>query len=79
MTEEQLKQLEAQHCKDCCCARSWNALSVTEYTGKSIPEHITELIAEVRRLRKNLEYCAPIAKKALGESPIGKLALGEAP
>jgi len=31
------------HCVDCCCARSWSALGVTEYDGKSIPEHITRL------------------------------------
>ena len=31
------------HCTDCCCARSWEALGISEYTGKSIPEHITEL------------------------------------
>ena len=31
------------HCRDCCCARSWNALHVTEYTGLSIPEHIEAL------------------------------------
>lgn len=34
---------ENEHCKDCCCARSWRALGVSEYTGKSIPEHIAEL------------------------------------
>lgn len=33
------------HCKDCCCARSWTALGITEYTGKAIPEHIEELRA----------------------------------
>lgn len=38
------------HCHDCCCARSWKALGVTEYTGKSIPEHIEEL-------RVNLATC----------------------
>lgn len=32
-----------QHCKDCCCTRSWKALGITEYTGKSIAEHIEEL------------------------------------
>lgn len=33
------------HCTDCCCAKSWQALGITEYTGKSIPEHIAELKA----------------------------------
>ncbi len=37
----------ANHCADCCCARSWAALGITEYTGKSIPEHITELKLEL--------------------------------
>lgn len=41
------------HCKDCCCARAWKALGITEYTGLSIPEHIellrTQLEAELKR------------------------------
>jgi hypothetical protein len=41
---------EAHHCKDCCCARSWAALGITEYTGKSLPEHIEELRASLDRL-----------------------------
>lgn len=32
-----------EHCKDCCCAQSWESLGITEYTGKSIPEHIKEI------------------------------------
>lgn len=36
-------ELERNHCKDCCCARSWEALGITAYTGMSIPEHIEEL------------------------------------
>ena len=35
-----------EHCKDCCCARSWRALGVTMHTGRSIPEHIDLLRAE---------------------------------
>lgn len=35
-----------EHCKDCCCAQSRKALGVTEYTGKSIPEHIAALRAQ---------------------------------
>lgn len=31
------------HCKDCCCARSWEALEVTTPTGMSIVEHIEQL------------------------------------
>lgn len=38
---------EGEHCRDCCCcARSWKALGVTTYTGKSIPEHIELLTRE---------------------------------
>lgn len=47
---ERLKEVEKErdeakkgHCKDCCCAQSWKALGITQYTGKSIPEHITDL------------------------------------
>lgn len=38
------------HCKDCCCAKSWEALGIKEYTGKSIPEHISELKMKVFEL-----------------------------
>lgn len=44
-----------KHCKDCCCARSWKALGITKYTGKSIPEHILELQAENKRLKEALQ------------------------
>ena len=44
---EEIKELKARvegleegHCRDCCCARAWEALDVAEYDGKSIPEHI---------------------------------------
>jgi Protein of unknown function (DUF2384) len=39
--------MNENHCVDCCCARSWKALGISEYTGKSIPEHIRELRDEV--------------------------------
>ena len=39
---------EANHCADCCCARCWKALGITKYSGKSIPEHITELVKALR-------------------------------
>lgn len=35
------------HYKDCCCARAWEALGVTTYTGMSIPEHIDRLRADL--------------------------------
>ena len=39
------------HCVDCCCARSWTALGVSEYDGKSIPEHITILRERIAALK----------------------------
>lgn len=47
--------LEKNHCDDCCCAQSWKALSITEYTGKSIPEHIAELIHKLQVAKEALE------------------------
>ena len=46
---------ETNHCKDCCCARSWKALGITDYTGKSICEHISELRADRDRLQAEAE------------------------
>jgi urease accessory protein UreF len=43
---------EASHCKDCCCARSWAALGITDYTGKSIPEQIADLRAKLAEAKK---------------------------
>lgn len=35
---------EENHCRDCCCARSWKALGITDYTGRAIPEHIEDIV-----------------------------------
>ncbi len=43
LPEDKRGMVDENHCKDCCCARSWKALGVSEYTGKSIVEHIEEL------------------------------------
>lgn len=53
--QAELRRLKSGHCKDCCCARSWEALEITGYTGKSIPEEIEALKAEVERLRADAE------------------------
>lgn len=42
--EQEVERLKDGHCKDCCCARSWQALGVTGHTGMSIPEHIEALV-----------------------------------
>jgi len=46
-----------EHCRDCCCARSWNALGITKYTGQSIPEHIQALRERHDRLLGALKMC----------------------
>lgn len=46
------------HCKDCCCARSWKALGIESYTGKSIPEEITALKTKLAVAREALIYCS---------------------
>jgi len=43
------------HCQDCCCARSWRALGITQYTGSSIPEHIQKQRAALEEIRALLE------------------------
>jgi hypothetical protein len=48
--EIRVERLEKPHCKDCCCAQSWEALGVKEYDGGSIPEHINSLQAENEEL-----------------------------
>jgi len=52
--------LKNGHCKDCCCARSWEALGIHELTNMSIPEHIAALRLEVKRLEDNEEAMANI-------------------
>lgn len=51
--------LEGNHCIDCCCARSWKALGIETYTGKSIPEEIEKLqqrVIENRDAATDLQY-----------------------
>ncbi len=43
---------DENHCKDCCCARAWKALGITEYTGLSIPEHIQMLRTQLEAVLK---------------------------
>ncbi len=59
---------KVNHCKDCCCARSWAALGVTEYTGKSIPEHIEEMRARIKLLERTLRFvhnCSTVGKNGV--------------
>jgi hypothetical protein len=58
-----LQQEKANHCKDCCCARSWEALGVQSYTGQSIPEHITTLRAELQQAREEIGRLKDGSKK----------------
>jgi hypothetical protein len=58
---------ETNHCRDCCCARSWKALGITAYTGRAIPEHIEDsmqalsgLIGLVQLLSRNEDIPAAI-------------------
>ena len=57
MTHATKEPMMEDHCKDCCCARSWKALGIEEYTGKSIPEHITEREAVTAQLVAALIAC----------------------
>ncbi len=47
--------MDENHCVDCCCAQSWKALGITQYTGKSIPEHIAALAASHEKLVQALK------------------------
>ena len=53
--EKEVERLKDHHCIDCCCAQSWKALGITEYTGKSIPENIEKLKADKWELVEVLE------------------------
>ena len=43
------------HCEDCCCARSWEALGIDTYTGRSIPEEIERVTARNKILEDALQ------------------------
>jgi hypothetical protein len=43
------------HCRDCCCAKAWEALEITDYTGLSIPEEIKRLMTALRKVKENVE------------------------
>jgi hypothetical protein len=72
---------DEEHCKDCCCARSWKALGITEYTGKSIPEHIEALRARVADYEDDYnavanEQCAPDEKHCTCVAPMRQVIRG---
>ena len=50
-TQADLRRLKSGHCKDCCCARTWEALGISVYTGRSIVEEIELLRADAERWR----------------------------
>ncbi len=47
----EIERVKAEHCKDCCCARSWEALGNPSYSGTSIPQHIEQLQRELAEAR----------------------------
>lgn len=61
----------AEHCKDCCCARAWEALGINTYTGKSIPEHIAALLAQreglLEALKEAKALCVALRKGGPGD------------
>jgi len=67
---------DVEHCKDCCCARSWKALGITNYTGKSIPEHIEQLRG-LLDLAKEEHYCGPDVEKCVSPFCQAMRAAGE--
>lgn len=64
---------ESEHCKDCCCARSWMALGISEYTGKSIPEHIKLLREENAALKQALDEATRMDADPLALVDSGRL------
>jgi hypothetical protein len=58
-----------EHCKDCCCARSWKALGITEYTGLSIPEHIERLRAQLAKAQSVIHNEREMARRRLYPDP----------
>jgi hypothetical protein len=62
------------HCKDCCCARSWKALGITEYTGLSIPEHILRLREALERIAAGDGYYGAQAReyKQIAQSALAR-------
>ena len=55
---------EIAHCRDCCCARSWKALGVSDYDGMSIPEHIARLRADLAEMTKQRDQDVDRAREA---------------
>lgn len=58
--------MDDKHCVDCCCAKSWKALGISEYTGKHIAEHIEELKRKAD-LAQSLADALEIARDLLAQ------------
>lgn len=52
---DEAKREALEHCKDCCCARSWKALGNPTYNGMAIDERITALRESHDRLLEQLK------------------------
>lgn len=63
----------AEHCVDCCCARSWKALGIDKYTGLSIPEHIEKMRTALEQIANGEGYYGAQAREY---KEIAKAALG---
>lgn len=68
--EQRVIELRSHHCTDCCCARSWKALGVHAYTGKSIPEHIETLRSHAEAMAKALEGFAPFRNGSVAAAAV---------
>ena len=69
MSHETVEPYEyLEHCKDCCCARSWKALGVTTYTGMTIVEHIKQLVQQHDTLRTQARALAKVTLKDRAEA-----------
>jgi transcriptional regulator with XRE-family HTH domain len=64
------------HCADCCCAHSWEALGITEYTGKSIPGHITALRSRLADVVKERDALRQFAEAVVSPCEWGPSAIG---
>lgn len=53
--QAEVERLKEGHCKDCCCARSWEALGNPPYSGVSIPEHIAQLRQQLAEREAEIE------------------------
>lgn len=62
LTADERKRFDDEHCRDCCCAKLWAALGNPPPSSVSLPQQVTQLLAERDLLKARIEIAMDTLK-----------------